>query len=97
MNELNEQWHYSSLERIFIEKQNLPRYTNRNLGRRNCCNQQFSAFVSHLKRAVTEEDILKLTEIRIKRISKFDIDKAAGAGQSRRSDCRVKIAPGQFD
>ena len=30
----------------------------------------------HLKRAVTEEDIVRLTEIRIKRISKFDIDKA---------------------
>ncbi|MGK0379324.1 MAG: topoisomerase-4 subunit A, partial [Patiriisocius sp.] len=31
---------------------------------------------THLKRAVTEEDIVRLTEIRIKRISKFDIDKA---------------------
>jgi topoisomerase-4 subunit A len=29
----------------------------------------------HLLRAVTEEDILKLTEIRIKRISRFDLDK----------------------
>src|SRR5690606_3330638 len=32
--------------------------------------------IQHLKRAVTEEDIVRLTEIRIKRISKFDIDKA---------------------
>lgn len=32
--------------------------------------------IKHLKRAVTEEDIVRLTEIRIKRISKFDIDKA---------------------
>src|SRR5690606_38215826 len=33
-------------------------------------------FTQHLRRAVTEEDILRLTEIRIKRISKFDLDKA---------------------
>src|SRR5690606_28824417 len=32
--------------------------------------------IKHLKRAITEEDIVRLTEIRIKRISKFDIDKA---------------------
>ena len=32
--------------------------------------------ISILKRAVVEEDLVKLTEIRIKRISKFDIDKA---------------------
>jgi hypothetical protein len=32
--------------------------------------------ITHLKRAVTEEDIVRLTEIRIKKISKFDIDKA---------------------
>jgi topoisomerase-4 subunit A len=32
--------------------------------------------IKHLKRAITEEDIVRLTEIRIKKISKFDIDKA---------------------
>src|SRR5699024_10946187 len=32
--------------------------------------------ITHLKRAVTEDDIVRLTQIRIKRISKFDIDKA---------------------
>src|SRR5690606_31459131 len=32
--------------------------------------------IAHLKRAVTEEDLVRLTEIKIKRISKFDIDKA---------------------
>ena len=33
--------------------------------------------VKNLKREVTTEDIVRLTEIRIKRISKFDLDKAA--------------------
>src|SRR5690606_38381920 len=32
--------------------------------------------ITHLKRAVTQEDIVRLTEIRIKRISKFDLEKA---------------------
>ena len=32
--------------------------------------------IAHLKRPVIEEDIVRLTEIRIKRISKFDLDKA---------------------
>ena len=32
--------------------------------------------IGHLKRAIIEEDIVRLTEIRIKRISKFDLDKA---------------------
>ena len=33
------------------------------------------ALIQHLKRPVIE-DLIRLTEIRIKRISKFDIDKA---------------------
>ena len=33
-------------------------------------------YIKHLKRAIVEEDITRLTEIKIKRISKFDIDKA---------------------
>ena len=32
--------------------------------------------IKHLKRTITDDDITRLTEIRIKRISKFDIDKA---------------------
>jgi len=33
-------------------------------------------FIAHLKRDVVEDDIVRLTDIKIKRISKFDIDKA---------------------
>src|SRR5690606_22912846 len=33
-------------------------------------------FTGHLLREVTQDDIIRLTEIRIKRISKFDLDKA---------------------
>ena len=38
--------------------------------------QGLKPFTQNLRREVTEEDIVKLTEIRIKRISKFDLDKA---------------------
>ena len=33
-------------------------------------------YVAHLKREVVEDDVVRLTEIKIKRISKFDINKA---------------------
>ena len=33
-------------------------------------------YITHLKRSITEQDIIRLTEIRIKKISKFDVDKA---------------------
>src|SRR5699024_10687438 len=39
-------------------------------------NQGLKPHVSHLKRAVTQEDIERITEIRIKKISRFDLDKA---------------------
>ena len=32
--------------------------------------------IGHLKRDVNDDDVVRLTEIRIKRISKFDLDKA---------------------
>ncbi len=79
LNELHEQWHYSSLERIFIENRIYRDIEEEETweGVINAIDKGLAPFVSHLKRAVTEEDILKLTEIKIKRISKFDIDKAA--------------------
>ncbi|UGU15622.1 DNA gyrase/topoisomerase IV subunit A [Sinomicrobium kalidii] len=78
LKELEEQWHFASLERIFIEKR-----IYRNIEEEETWEGVISAIdkglqphIKHLKRAVTEEDITKLTEIRIKRISRFDIDKA---------------------
>ena len=42
----------------------------------NAIDKGLAPHTKHLKRAVTVEDITRLTEIRIKRISKFDLDKA---------------------
>lgn len=77
-NELEEKWHFSSLEKIFIE--------NRIYRDIEECetwediiitiDQGLDPFKPSLRRLVTKEDIEKLTEIRIKRISKFDAFKA---------------------
>lgn len=78
LGELEEQWHFASLERIFIENR-----IYRDIEEEETWQGVISAIykglqphIKHLKRKVTEEDIVRLTEIRIKRISKFDIDKA---------------------
>lgn len=78
LNELEEQWHFLSLERIFIENRiyRLIEEEETWEGVIRAIDDGLKPFTKHLKRAVTEEDIVRLTEIRIKRISKFDIDKA---------------------
>lgn len=78
LDELEEQWHFASLERIFIENRiyRLIEEEETWEGVIEAIGKGLAPHVTHLKRAVTEEDIVRLTEIRIKRISKFDIDKA---------------------
>ncbi len=78
LNELEEQWHFSSLERIFIENRIYRDIEEEETweGVITAIDKGLQPYVKHLKRAVTEEDIVRLTEIRIKKISKFDIDKA---------------------
>jgi len=78
--ELEEAWHFSSLEKIFIEERI---YKDKQF--EDSANMDEA--VSHidvrlepwkpkLKREVTKEDILKLMEIRMARILKFNTDKA---------------------
>jgi len=71
-------WHFASLERIFIENK-----IYRDIEECESWEAVIEAIrvglephIKHLKEPVTEEDILRLTEIKIKRISKFDLDKA---------------------
>ena len=78
LQELENQWHYASLERIFIENK-----IYRDIEEAETWEEVITAIdeglkphIAHLKRPVIEEDIVRLTEIRIKRISKFDLDKA---------------------
>ncbi|MBT8254224.1 MAG: DNA gyrase/topoisomerase IV subunit A [Flavobacteriaceae bacterium] len=78
LKELEEQWHFASLERIFIENRIYREIEEEETweGVIGAIDKGLKPHIKHLKRMVTEEDIVRLTEIRIKRISKFDIDKA---------------------
>ncbi len=74
LEELEEKWHFSSLEKIFIEKR-----IYRDIEEATTWDavigaiwRGLSPYLSLLKREVTEEDIARLTEIKIKRISKFN-------------------------
>ncbi|MCK0109683.1 DNA gyrase/topoisomerase IV subunit A [Flavobacteriaceae bacterium S0825] len=78
LGEFEEQWHFASLERIFIENRIYRDIEEEEtwVGVIRAIDKGLQPHIKHLKRAVTDEDIARLTEIRIKRISKFDIDKA---------------------
>ncbi|HOO66694.1 MAG: DNA gyrase/topoisomerase IV subunit A [Bacteroidales bacterium] len=76
--ELDEEWHFSSLEKIFIEKR-----IYRDIEECETWEAVLSAIDKGLKpyrklfrREITREDIIKLTEIKIKRISKYDSSRA---------------------
>ncbi len=87
---LHEQWHLSSIEKIFIEKRiyrdieeaetweevtsRIYNGLHKYISTPNKKNTQSE--VVTLQRDVNEEDVVKLTEIKIKRISKFDSFKA---------------------
>ncbi|MDC1539803.1 DNA gyrase/topoisomerase IV subunit A [Flavobacteriaceae bacterium] len=78
LGEFEEQWHFASLERIFIQNRIYRDIEEEETwpGVISAIDKGLQPHIKHLKRAITEEDIARLTEIRIKRISKFDIDKA---------------------
>ena len=78
LHELQEQWHFLSLERIFIEKRIYHDIEEEETweGVIKAIDEGLKPHITHLKRPVTEEDIVRLTEIRIKKISKYDLDKA---------------------
>ncbi|WP_194852440.1 DNA gyrase/topoisomerase IV subunit A [Nonlabens antarcticus] len=78
LDEVEGQWHFASLERIFIENRIYRDIEEEETwdGVINAIDKGLKPHITHLKRAVTVDDIVRLTEIRIKRISKFDIGKA---------------------
>ncbi len=78
LRELEEQWHFLSLERIFIENR-IYRDIEEKTTREDvikAVDDGLKPHITHLKRAITEDDILRLLDIRIMRISKFDSNKA---------------------
>ncbi|MCU4166002.1 DNA gyrase/topoisomerase IV subunit A [Carboxylicivirga caseinilyticus] len=76
--ELEDAWHMSSLERIFIENKIYQRIEDCETWEAiiQTIDHGLEPFKPSLRREVTRDDITKLTEIKIKRISKFDAKKA---------------------
>jgi len=79
LNELNDDWHYTSLEKIFFEKRIYRELENDVKTWEHLLNdieEAFKPYIKKLKREITREDILKLTEKPVRKISKFDVKKA---------------------
>lgn len=77
LTELENQWHTISLERIFIENR-----IYRDIEEKTTWDDVISTienglepFKNRLRREITVDDVKKLTEIPIRKISKFDLDK----------------------
>ena len=91
LQELENQWHYASLERIFIENKvyRLIEEEETWEGVLKAIDEGIKPHIAHLKRPVIEEDLVRLTEIKIKRISKFDIDKAQQRIEALEADIAI--------
>ena len=78
LNELKEEWHMSSLEKIFIEERIYHDIEESETWEAviAAIDKGLDPFKKLLLREVTREDIIQLTEIKIKRISRFDVKKA---------------------
>lgn len=74
LGELDQQWHWDSLERIFIEERIYRRIEKSKTWESVLAEirEGLAPFLKQLRREVTDEDITRLTEIRIKRISAYN-------------------------
>ena len=75
--ELHEKWHYTSLEKIFFEEKIYKELEKKHETWEKvlvAIDKGFDPFKKKLKRAITREDIIKLTEKPVRRIYKLDID-----------------------
>ncbi|MEZ7526747.1 DNA gyrase/topoisomerase IV subunit A [Cloacibacterium normanense] len=78
LHELEEKWHFASLERIFIENEIYQEIKGKNSKEEvyTAIDKALKPFIKKLMRAITVEDIIKLTELPFMRISRYDRDKA---------------------
>jgi topoisomerase-4 subunit A len=96
LEELDQQWHWDSLERIFIEERIYRRIEKSKTWESVLAEirEGLQPFVKQLRRAVTDEDIARLTEIRIKRISaynRFQADEALKKIEEGLKDTRASL------
>lgn len=78
LNELEADWHYSSLEKIFIEKRIYRDIEEESTweGVLSAIDKGLKPYKKLFRREIIQDDLVRLTEIKIKRISKFDSFKA---------------------
>ncbi len=80
MGELEEQWHFSSLEQIFIDERIYKDKAFEDSGNMDQAvdhiDKRLEPWKPKFRREITREDILKLMEIRMGRILKFNTEKA---------------------
>jgi len=79
LGELEEDWHFSSLEKIFFEKRiyrELEKDTDTWEMVIDAIERGFDPYRRLFRREITRDDVLKLTEKPVRKISKFDIKKA---------------------
>lgn len=78
MSELKEQWHFASLEKIFIEKKIYRKIEVAESWEDtlHIIDKGLDPYKKMFAREITQDDIIRLTEIRIKKISKYNTFKA---------------------
>jgi topoisomerase-4 subunit A len=77
LNELEDKWHYTSLEKIFFEEKIYKELEQKHETWEyviEAIDKGFTPFKKKLKRAIEREDILKLTEKPVRRIYRLDIN-----------------------
>lgn len=78
LGELEDKWHFASLEKIFIENEIYQEIKGKTTKEEvyAAIDTALKPFIKHLIRAVVTEDIVRLTELPFMRISRYDRDKA---------------------
>ena len=94
--ELEQQWHWDSLERIFIEERIYRRIEKSKTWESvlSEIREGLMPFAKRLRRSITDEDITRLTEIRIKRISaynRFEADEKLKGIEDEMKDVRHSL------
>ncbi len=78
LNELLQQWHFSTLEKIFIREEmyiDFKLYSDKE-SLYTYMYKRFEKFKKEFRRDINDDDLHKLTEIRMIRITRYDSDKA---------------------
>ncbi|WP_027418533.1 DNA gyrase/topoisomerase IV subunit A [Crocinitomix catalasitica] len=77
LSELETAWHYTSLEKIFIEQKIYIDFDGKTYDEAIVLtHKKLKPHIKHLLQDVTDEDVKRLLEIRMRRITKHDADKA---------------------